>query len=178
MKLNLGCGNKYLGNDWIHIDICKTDIVDIEMDITNLDKFETNSINEIYVCHVFEHFRKKYINNILNEWFRVLAPNGILRIAVPDFENIAKLYVSGKYDIQIFSGLINGGQKNDYDIHYNIYDEKYITKLLKDTGFTDIQRYDWKDFLPENYDDYSRAYIPHMDFENGTLVSLNICAKK
>lgn len=178
MKLHLGCGNKYLGKEWTHIDIYNYDTVDIVMDIKNLNIFADNSIDEIYACHVMEHFPKKEITNILKEWYRVLKPNGLLRIAVPDFENIAKLYVTGKYDIQIFSGLVNGGQKNEYDIHYNIYDEKYLSSLFSNVGFTDIKKYNWKDFLPKKYDDYSRAYIPHMDFENGYLVSLNLIAKK
>ena len=36
--------------------------------------------------------------------------------------------------------------------------------------------YDCEDFL-KNKDDYSKAYLPHMD-KNGTLMSLNIICKK
>lgn len=178
IKLHLGCGKKYLGKDWIHIDIINHDNVDIVCDIKKLTMFKDSSIDEIYACHVFEHFQKKEVEDVLKEWFRILKKEGILRISVPDFESIAKLYCTNNYNIELFNGLVCGGQKNEYDFHYNIYDEKYLTIILKKVGFIEVRRYDWRDFLPENYDDYSRAYIPHMDFDNGILVSLNILAKK
>lgn len=148
------------------------------MNIKNLEMFEKQSVDEIYACHVFEHFKKNEIIDVLNEWFRVLKNGGKLRIAVPDFESVVNLYVSGRYNIELFNGLICGGQKNEYDIHYNIYDEKYLCSLLKKVGFQEVNRYEWRDFLPQNYDDYSKAYIPHMDFENGKHMSLNLIAIK
>ena len=48
------------------------------MDITNLSCFRSNIIDKIYACHILEHFPKKYINNIINEWNRVLKSNGTL----------------------------------------------------------------------------------------------------
>ena len=178
MKLHLGCGNRFLGKDWMHIDICNNKNIDYVMDIRNLGRFEDDSIDEIYACHVFEHFKVNEIIDVLKEWYRVLKPDSKLRLAVPDFESIVNLYLTKKYDLSIFHGLIYGGYKDEYDIHYNIYDQKYLSELLRNIGFKEVYRYDWKDFLPENYDDYSRAYIPHMDFENGTLVSLNLLAIK
>ena len=41
-----------------------------------------------------------------------------------------------------------------------------------------MQRYDWRDFLPDGFDDYSRCYLPHMDFEHGQLMVLNVTAEK
>ena len=58
------------------------------------------------------------------------------------------------------------------------YDFARLEKLLKAAGFVKVERYDWRDFLPADYDDYSRSYLPHMDFDNGRLMSLNITAKK
>jgi predicted SAM-dependent methyltransferase len=177
MKLHLGCGRKNLGKEWIHIDISPHDHIDHQIDIRKLDPIPTESVDEIYACHVLEHFPRKEIVPILSEWNRTLKINGRLRIAVPDFENICKLYVSG-LPIEKFYGLISGGQKDEYDFHYHIFDEKNIKNILEQSGFKTIERYNWKDFLPADYDDYSRAYVPHMDFENGTCVSLNIIAYK
>lgn len=59
------------------------------------------------------------------------------------------------------------------------FDFDLLKELLERIGFSNIQRYDWKTFLPENYDDFSRAYLPHMQFETGRLMSLNVvCEKK
>ena len=45
-------------------------------------------------------------------------------------------------------------------------------------GFKDIKRYDWRETEHAEFDDHSQAYLPHMDKENGTLISLNVeCTK-
>jgi len=62
--------------------------------------------------------------------------------------------------------------------HYTTFDFGYLKELLEKSGFQSIKRYDWKEFLPDDYDDYSRSYFPHMDFENGRLMSLNVIARK
>ena len=47
--------------------------------------------------------------------------------------------------------------------------------LLKKIEFSEIRKYNWKDYQVhiEN-DDHSQAYKPNMDKDNGTLISLNI----
>ena len=52
-----------------------------------------------------------------------------------------------------------------------------LKEILTICGFTDIKKYDAFDFLGDK-DDYSKCYQPHMDFENGELMSLNIICKK
>ncbi len=50
--------------------------------------------------------------------------------------------------------------------------------LLTKTQFYDIQEWDWRSVEHGKIDDYSQAYLPHMDKENGTLISLNVeCVK-
>lgn len=75
-------------------------------------------------------------------------------------------------------GLLYGGQTYQYNYHYQGFDYKRLENLLITNGYINVKRYDWRDFLPPNYDDFSRAYIPHMDFENGTLMSMNVVAEK
>jgi hypothetical protein len=49
---------------------------------------------------------------------------------------------------------------------------------LEKYGFHNVERYDWRDFLPSGFDDLSRAYIPHLSFNDGVLMSLNVKAVK
>ena len=49
---------------------------------------------------------------------------------------------------------------------------------LEAVGFERVARYDWRDTEHAEIDDYSQAYVPHMDKDNGTLVSLNVQAYK
>jgi len=47
-----------------------------------------------------------------------------------------------------------------------------------DVGFKEVVRYDWRKTEHFYVDDYSQAYLPHMDKTNGKLMSLNVEAIK
>ena len=92
MKIHVGCGEKYLPG-FKHIDARNFEHVDyVTDDLSNLSMFDDNTIDEIYACHLLEHFTREEISNgeILTEWYRVLKSGGILRIAVPNFEAIVE----------------------------------------------------------------------------------------
>tara|TARA_B100001964_G_C14057145_1_gene519708 strand:- start:149 stop:694 length:546 start_codon:yes stop_codon:yes gene_type:complete len=175
-KLHLGCGKRFIPG-FIHIDVIDYPHVDHVTSIDNLSIIDDNSIELIYNCHVLEHFKRREINNVLKEWFRVLKPDGILRVSVPDFDKICEVY--NKYaDIDLVIGPLFGRQDYLYNIHYNVFDFKKITQILMDAGFCGISRYDWRDTEHADVDDYSSAYIPHMDKENGIHISLNVECRK
>jgi len=179
MKLNIGCGKRNFGKDWIHIDGSNYDHINYH-DITKL-VFKDNTVDLIYASHLFEYFDREESKNILKEWRRVLKPGGILRLAVPDFEICSKMYNDNKYDLDTFVSMFYGKwQINEEKIvyHKTIYDFKSLKKLLENNNFKDIRYWDWKTTCHSNYDDYSQAYLPHMDKENGILISLNIECNK
>lgn len=63
--------------------------------------------------------------------------------------------------------------------HKTVYDFDSLENILSENGFYKINNYDWRMTEHANFDDHSQAYIPHMDKENGTLISLNVeCLKK
>lgn len=178
MKLHIGCGYRNLPG-YKHYDIRKLDDhIDYVGSADDLSQFSDNSIEEIYACHLLEHFGRNQVNNVLKEWYRVLKNRGgVLRIAVPDFGAVAEEYAV-THDLTPLLGLLYGGQNYEYNFHYMTFDFDSLRKKLEEVGFVDVMRYDWQDFLPEGYDDCSRAYLPHMDFESGRLMSLNIIARK
>jgi hypothetical protein len=49
---------------------------------------------------------------------------------------------------------------------------------MEEAGFKNVKRYDWKKTEHFYVDDYSQAYLPHMDKLNGKLMSLNVEATK
>jgi predicted SAM-dependent methyltransferase len=181
VKLHLGCGKRDLGNEWIHIDGQKYPHVEFT---TPLDKlvFQDNCASEIYASHVLEYFDRQEVVAVLKEWHRVLIPGGILRLAVPDFGAMARLYIEKGMMIENFLGPIFGriAYNGGITYHKTAYDFVSLYQTLKDVGFNPetYKHYDWRNFLPEGYDDQSRAYIPKMDFENGTLISLNVTIEK
>jgi predicted SAM-dependent methyltransferase len=175
MKLHLGCGKLYLKN-FINIDI-ESEKADIKHNIIKLEFINNEKVDEIYICHVLEHIQRQDTLKLFLEWNRLLKKEGILRISVPNFESIVNIYQKNK-NISELIGLINGGQRNKYDIHFVCYDFNILKEILEATGFNDIKIYDPFEFLSNDEDDYSKAYLPHLDFENGTCMSLNIVCKK
>jgi predicted SAM-dependent methyltransferase len=174
-KIHLGCGQKHLPG-WFHVDALDIPHVDHIGRVEDLSFIPDNSADLIYACHVLEHFGRHTYKPALAEWNRVLKPGGILRLAVPDFAAAAQLYMSGTLDngIEGVRGLVTGGQRDQYDFHGMIFDEKDLGAALKEVGFSETRLWDWRTTEHSHMDDYSQAYMPHMDKENGTLVSLNI----
>ena len=186
IKLHLGCGKKYIPEFTWHVDLDDYPHINYHHEISNLPVFKNNSVDLIYCCHAFEYFDREEGKSVLKEWKRVLKPGGTLRLAVPDFEAIVKVYFKYKKDLE-HRGILGplygrmkiktkNGEKFIY--HKTVYDFNSLKKLLKSVGFRTIRRYDWRKTIHKDYDDFSQAYIPHMDKEHGLLISLNVEAKK
>ena len=176
-NVHLGCGTKYL-NGWINVDILDTLKCDIYADLNQIE-FPDDSIERVYACHVLEHLTESDALQLLKKIFAWLRDNGEIYLAVPDFYEINKRYTLHQ-NLAELRGLILGGGKDEYDIHKSIYDQKKLKEFLEDAGFNSVIRYDWRTFDvgQQNMDDFSQAYLPHMDKENGQLMSLNVKAKK
>jgi len=178
MKLNLGCGWRNFGTDWIHIDGGDYDHLDYK-DITKLE-FDNNTVDLVYASHVLEYFDRSEVVSLLEEWYRVLKPGGIIRLAVPDFDMLSFLYKQGKVSLDSILGPLYGKMKmgDNYIYHKTVYDLTSLSRILTDAGFKAPQKYSWKKTEHAEYDDHSQAYIPHMDKDNGYLISLNMEAIK
>ncbi len=175
IKINMGCGWRNFGPDWVHIDAGDYDHLDYKS-ITNLDQYKDETVDLIYASHVIEYFDREEVVSLLKEWNRVLKKGGTLRIAVPDFETLTWLYREDKIELKHMLGPLYGKMKmGDQTIyHKTTYDIKSLTTVLESAGFKNIKRYRWTETEHANHDDHSQAYIPHMDKENGYLISLNV----
>lgn len=98
MKLNLGSGRSILPG-YVNVDRCYERITDYPQGTTTINGevfplgYADNTCDEIRASHVLEHIGFRSTMAVIEEWVRVLQPGGILKIAVPDFEWIARRYV-------------------------------------------------------------------------------------
>jgi predicted SAM-dependent methyltransferase len=176
MKLHLGCYGKKI-EGFVNVDIreeVKPDLVD---NVFELKKVENNSAELIYASHVLEHADYIESEAALKRWHQVLKSGGVLRLSVPDMEAHFAHYFYHK-NLRALNSALWGSQRHPYDYHKNGWDFNQLKKELIEIGFTDIKRYDWRKTEHCSVDDYSQAYFPHMDKENGKLMSLNIEATK
>lgn len=178
-KLHVGCGGRLLPGGWTHVDITQHPHVEVVCDIRKLaDCFGAGSVDEIYACHVLEHVSRHDVAATLAGMFAVLAPGGRLRLAVPDIGKAVELYGRGVPLWPTLYGQFWGGQRDETDYHRVGFDFATLDAFLCAAGFRGTRRYDWRDFLPDGFDDFSRSYVPHLDFEHGENLSLNVLADK
>ncbi len=183
MKLHLGCGKRFL-KGYTHVDVGDYKHIDFRHDIRDLSELADKSVELIYASHVLEYFDVNMVVNVLKEWHRVLMRGGILRIAVPDFAALCRAYMIHGNVNNILGPLYGRWEIPEFEIvlqHKTVYDYFSLGDVLKESGFRRIKRWCWRSvFIGENegFDDYSQSYIPHMDKENGILISLNVEATK
>jgi predicted SAM-dependent methyltransferase len=171
-KLHLGCGTKHL-EGYTNIDIRYLPGVDEVNNIRFLRNYKENSVDEIYACHVLEHFGRWEYKDVLKRWFEILKPEGKLRLAIPNFSSICSYYIKTG-DLKPLIGLLYGGQDYDENYHYITFDYPTLSNDLKNIGYKIILEWNTEDYPG---DDFSKSYLPHMD-KKGTLMSLNILAIK
>ncbi len=93
--LNVGCGLKIAktGN-WTNIDMGAQSTADvISCNLLSGFPFDSNEFDVVYHSQVLEHIPKKKSNYFMAECHRVLKPGGILRVVLPDLEEIARTYL-------------------------------------------------------------------------------------
>ncbi len=89
--LNVGCGNKF-HKEWVNVDMISNSSYVMAYNFLKGIPLPNNQFDVVYHSQVLEHFPKEKAPDFISECFRVLKPNGIIRIVVPDLENIVKEY--------------------------------------------------------------------------------------
>lgn len=176
MKLHLGCGKRKFPG-YVNLDINPDNEPDLIGDAFVLNNIPDNSVDTIVAIHILEHSGRKVYKDILKVWYNKLVPGGTLRLAVPNLERVFEHYIFHK-NLPLLLGFLYGGQRNQWDYHYIGFDLLSLTADLCDIGFASVDEYDWRETDHAEIDDYSRSYLPHMQFDTGTLMSLNIEAIK
>jgi predicted SAM-dependent methyltransferase len=153
--LNIGCGTKF-HKEWINIDMVSDSPYVIQHNLLNGLPFEDEKFDVVYHSQVLEHFPKNKAFDFIKECYRVLKPNGIIRIVVPDLENIVEEYKKhvnenlnnpteisiANYDwilLEMYDQSVRnylGGQMAEYLEQPEIINEKYILDRIGFVGRT------------------------------------------
>jgi len=92
LLLNLGCGDTH-HPDWVNVDFTPRRPDVLGYDLSREIPFPDNTFSTVYHSHLLEHMPKRTALPFLRECFRILRPGGVLRLAVPDLEGIARAYL-------------------------------------------------------------------------------------
>lgn len=139
IKLNIGCGNHY-AQGWTNTDITYTENGPTPDIITSADDlpFKDNTVDVIYVGHVLEHIEFDTIPKVLEEFKRVLSPNGRVMIVGPDLDIAIKDYPEAVEGIRYGAGRWSGDE--------HLWESRASTmkKLLVDCNWEYSQKELWE----------------------------------
>jgi len=151
VRLHIGSG--WTCHDgWLNTDILPT--APLFLDATRHFPVKDNSVRYIFCEHFLEHIPRHAAFLFIMESFRVLHPEGILRISTPDAEALAREYLArservllllernvklgskyARYPLDILNGAFY-----EYS-HVCLYDGEVLEQMLRSVGFQDITRY-------------------------------------
>ncbi|MDB9758760.1 methyltransferase domain-containing protein [Gammaproteobacteria bacterium] len=174
MKLNLGCGFQVV-EGWVNTDYslgarasryplikflaARLKVFSHEWssniylaDLTVSFPWRDNEIDVIYSSHVLEHLDKQQGKNFISECHRVLKPGGIIRVIVPNLDEIIRLYnekqlladdfidyldVRPKYQESFIKRLVS----NLFSFpHKCMYSPERLTALMAEVGIVGGQK--------------------------------------
>jgi len=90
--LNLGCGTR-LHPGWTNLDFEAAAPGVVAHDLRRGIPYPDDTFEAVYHSHVLEHFPRDGARRLLEECRRVLRPGGVLRVVVPDLEDLAAAYL-------------------------------------------------------------------------------------
>ena len=127
MKLNLGAGRIHL-EGYLNLDGANGDKI-YPLDYVHIE--------EIRASHVLEHFGHIESVEVLISWYDALKVGGVLKIAVPDFDDLVRRKALGQ--VLPYEEIIMGGQVDERDYHKSLWTYDKLRYLLDRIGFTDIK---------------------------------------
>lgn len=157
---------------WTVVNIQPGPEVDVVADARDLSAFTDGSVAALYASHILEHLSyQREVGAALAEWHRVLAPGGVLMVAVPDLAVLCRIYVhpgaSAEHRHKL-RRIIFGGQVDAHDIYLAGFDLESLLAHLAAAGFERGARV--RDF--GLFEDTSRLHLGDVP------VSLNVRAHK
>lgn len=180
--IDLGCGPLY--RDFpegkpIRVDINEACNPDYRADVRNLP-FANDEFDVVFSSHVLEHFNRDEHSKVLDEWIRILKPNGEIRLILPNIMWAARHLIDNK-NLDLDKHILNvlyGAQMNPYDFHYNGFTPRTISELLvsKNLIVQSIEEEGYNMFITatkrvyegENLKERSRVDKPEIEIRDAT----------
>ena len=141
-RLHLGCGEQYL-DGYVNIDypssehtVQTTSPADELADITKLE-YAPESVAEVRLHHVFEHFDRPTALRLLIDWHEWLADGGVLTIETPDFERAVRAFSRrfGRGDRGTILRHVFGSHEADWAVHWDGWYEERYRRTLSALGY-------------------------------------------
>jgi len=145
--LNIGCGKKHLSG-FVNMDIEQP--YDKKLDARGGLPYSERTVDGVYSEHFFEHLTQTEGLGFLRECRRVLKPGGVVRIAMPDLDELIRRYTSedwrGDGDMFKlgFDWVVNRCEMMNIAMrewgHRHVYNEEELVRIARLAGLEPIKR--------------------------------------
>lgn len=132
--INVGCGRNS-SPEFVNVDAVALPNIHFVHDVRVLPMFSSNTASLLYASHVLEHIPRSQIISTLREWARVLKPGGVVRLSVPDFDQLHTIYEKQGRDVRAITEQLLGAEASVYDDHHSIWNKNYLRDCLVEVGF-------------------------------------------
>jgi predicted SAM-dependent methyltransferase len=160
--LNVGCGyparqklhRHFHGSEWreIRLDLDPAVHPDIVCSITDMRPVAGNTVDAIWSSHNLEHLQRHEVPQALAEFIRVLKPNGLLLLTLPDLQQVAQFVVEDRLEDQayysssgpitpldmIFGHTASLAHGNLFMAHRTGFTARTLNKALVEAGFVEV----------------------------------------
>jgi SAM-dependent methyltransferase len=115
------------------------------LDLSRPFRFPDRTFEAVLATHVLEHLHPDVAERCLRETHRVLAPGGVLRVAVPDLDLMVARYDPADPE-EFLRGIYQGrGSNANWSArHWWHYNAASLEALLRQTGFTEVERREFR----------------------------------
>lgn len=167
ISLELGSGPKRGNGEWTTVDIYGADI---NFNLSYGIPLKSDTVNKIYSSHLLEHLNYKEILIFLEECKRVLRPNGIFSICVPDASLYIKAYTEKKNFMTDKDFYIEGKTFTNSHIdqinyiaymggeHKHMWDAESLLNIMGIIGFREVKLRDFDNDIDRIERDYESIY--------------------
>ena len=144
VRLNWGCGD-HTRPGWINSDIKEGPGIDLVGDIRRGLPLASESVDYAVSVHALPELSYPELVPALEELLRVLKPQGVLRLVLPDLDKAVRAYAAGDED---YFALVAGDATTPggrfvtqilwYGYSRSLFTADFTAELLAKAGFTEI----------------------------------------
>lgn len=161
--LNVGCGYPlrqrlhphFHGPEWreLRLDIDPAVGPDIVCSMTEMTPVTSESVDAVWSSHNLEHLYRYEVPQALSEFCRVLKPQGLLLLTLPDLQQVAELVAADRLEHEsymspsgpvtpldiIYGHTASLARGNRFMAHKTGFTASTLGKLLFEAGFVEIR---------------------------------------
>lgn len=109
--VNFGCGN-IAHPQWLNYDLNPVVACARAVDVRKALPLATGSVDMCYSSHLLEHLTAREAATFLREQHRVLKPQGLIRVAVPDLGGLCRTFA----DLE--ARVLDGDEQAEFQLEY------------------------------------------------------------